>query len=251
FRRPVTMEYLPFGEAAIRKALPQGVDSVAVTELAAIGLAVEAARGGVPTRMLAPGELPSRDKAARAIAPDETASRAEPAAGQPVRDAPAQARDTAIPMPNRTQPLVQFDPWLVRGMGYYTGAIFEVAHPSLGYYLGGGGRYDGMIGRFLGSEVPAAGFSLGFERLVDLVELQHPESMDAAALIHDGSVPPAALIGMQTELIRRGIRVRLVRKPRNMTPLLTQLAASGFSRYAVVDSHGYTLSDLKWVLLSH
>ena len=164
---------------------------------------------------------------------------------------PARPSDTTVPAPGRTQPLVQFDPWLVRGMGYYTGAIFEVAHPSLGYSLGGGGRYDGMIGRFLGSEVPAAGFSLGFERLVDLVELPHSEAMDAAALIHDGSVPPAALIGMQTELIRRGIRVRLVRKPRNMTPLLTQLAASGFSRYAVVDTHGYTFSDLKWVLLSH
>ena len=65
-------------------------------------------------------------------------------------------------------PLV-FDPFLVRGMGYYTGTIFELAHPSVDYSLGGGGRYDGMIGRFLGQEVPAVGFSLGFERLVDLV----------------------------------------------------------------------------------
>ena len=56
-------------------------------------------------------------------------------------------------------------------MGYYTGPIFELAHPSVGYSLGGGGRYDGMIGRFLGSEVPATGFSLGFERLVELVEV--------------------------------------------------------------------------------
>ncbi|WP_309619611.1 ATP phosphoribosyltransferase regulatory subunit [Salinibacterium sp.] len=270
FRRPVTMEYLPFGEAAIRKALPQGVDSVAVTELAAIGLAVEAARGGVGAQMMAPGAPTLSKPTPDGSAPDERSpgvglpserspgvgspresTPGEMSPGQPTPDVPARPSDTAVPAPGRTQPLVQFDPWLVRGMGYYTGAIFEVAHPSLGYSLGGGGRYDGMIGRFLGSEVPAAGFSLGFERLVDLVELQHPESMDAAALIHDGSVPPAALIGMQTELIRRGIRVRLVRKPRNMTPLLTQLAASGFSRYAVVDSHGYTLSDLKWVLLSH
>ena len=55
-------------------------------------------------------------------------------------------------------------------MGYYTGTIFEVAHPDFGYSLGGGGRYDGMIGRFLGQDVPAVGFSLGFERLVDLVD---------------------------------------------------------------------------------
>ena len=59
-----------------------------------------------------------------------------------------------------------FDPFLVRGMGYYTGTIFELAHPSVDYSLGGGGRYDGMIGRFLGQLVPAVGFSLGFERLL-------------------------------------------------------------------------------------
>ena len=56
-------------------------------------------------------------------------------------------------------PLV-FDPFLVRGMGYYTGTIFELAHPSVPYSLGGGGRYDGMIGRFLGQQIPAVGFSL-------------------------------------------------------------------------------------------
>ncbi len=104
FRRPMTMEFLPFGEAAIRKLLPEGVDAAAVAELAAIGETVNEVAGSA---------------------------------------------------------VVQFDPWLVRGMGYYTGAIFEVAHPSLGYSLGGGGRYDGMIGRFLGTDVPAAGFSLG------------------------------------------------------------------------------------------
>src|SRR6185312_5410741 len=62
-----------------------------------------------------------------------------------------------------------FDPFLVRGMGYYTGTILELAHPSVAYSLGGGGRYDGMIGRFLGQDVPAVGFSIGFERIVDLV----------------------------------------------------------------------------------
>ena len=50
---------------------------------------------------------------------------------------------------------IDFDPTLVRGMGYYTGTIFEIAHPDYGYSLGGGGRYDHMIGRFLGQEVPA------------------------------------------------------------------------------------------------
>ena len=56
--------------------------------------------------------------------------------------------------------VVVFDPTLVRGMGYYTSSIFEISHPALGGSLGGGGRYDGMISRFLGREVPAVGMSL-------------------------------------------------------------------------------------------
>src|SRR5690606_21120292 len=80
---------------------------------------------------------------------------------------------------------LSFDPFLVRGMGYYTGTIFELAHPSVGYSLGGGGRYDGMIGRFLGQEVPAVGFSIGFERIVDLVAAQEDSAAEAIVLVHD------------------------------------------------------------------
>jgi histidyl-tRNA synthetase len=134
------------------------------------------------------------------------------------------------------RPVVTFDPWLVRGMGYYTGAIFEVAHRDFGYSLGGGGRYDGMIGRFLGSDVPAAGFSLGFERLVDLVALPEEERGDAVALVHDG-VSPDALVALQARLIAEGRRVRIERRPRNMAPLLAQLAASGFTQYASVTAN--------------
>lgn len=177
FRRPTTMEFLPFGEAAIRKFLPEGVDPVAVTELATIGETVNRVVG----------------------------------------------RD-----------IVTFDPWLVRGMGYYTGAIFEVAHPSESYSLGGGGRYDGMIGRFLGTDVPAAGFSLGFERIVDLITLDGAQAQRAVALIYDAQTAPDALLGAQKPLIEAGTRVRLERKPKNIAPLLGQLAAAGFTEYAFV-----------------
>jgi histidyl-tRNA synthetase len=132
--------------------------------------------------------------------------------------------------------LLQFDPFLVRGMGYYTGTIFEVAHPELGYSLGGGGRYDGMIGRFLGTEVPAAGISLGFERLVDLVQLSDPDSADAVALLYDADVPAARLASLKAQLLARGSRVRLERRTRNPKQLLEQLAASGFSRFAYVST---------------
>lgn len=62
-----------------------------------------------------------------------------------------------------------FDPTLVRGMSYYTGTIFEIAIPEFGGSCGGGGRYDKMVGRFTGKDVPACGFSIGFERIVLLL----------------------------------------------------------------------------------
>jgi histidyl-tRNA synthetase len=65
---------------------------------------------------------------------------------------------------------VRFDVALARGLGYYTGIIFELSTPKFGGSLGGGGRYDGLIGLFLGREVPACGFALGFERLLLLME---------------------------------------------------------------------------------
>ncbi len=62
-----------------------------------------------------------------------------------------------------------FDPTLVRGMSYYTGTIFEIAIPEFGASCGGGGRYDKMIGNFTGTDTPACGFSIGFERIILLL----------------------------------------------------------------------------------
>jgi histidyl-tRNA synthetase len=61
---------------------------------------------------------------------------------------------------------IQIDPSLARGLSYYTGAIMEIAVADLPGSLGGGGRYDNLVGRFLGREVPACGFSLGLERII-------------------------------------------------------------------------------------
>ncbi len=61
---------------------------------------------------------------------------------------------------------LRLDPTLARGLSYYTGAIMEVSHPDLAGSLGGGGRYDGLVGAFAGREVPACGFSLGLERII-------------------------------------------------------------------------------------
>jgi histidyl-tRNA synthetase len=140
--------------------------------------------------------------------------------------------------------VLQFDPFLVRGMGYYTGAIFELAHPSVEHSLGGGGRYDGMVGRFLGTEVPATGMSLGFERLVDLVELPDAEG-GGVALVAEDDVPVAELLALQSQLVAQGRRTRIERRARNMVPLLQHLADSGFAEFAYVAS-GASVQSLEF-----
>lgn len=64
---------------------------------------------------------------------------------------------------------IKFDPSLVRGMGYYTGTIFEIKTDSFASSIGGGGRYDAMVGKFLGKNTAAVGLSLGFERVMTLI----------------------------------------------------------------------------------
>lgn len=191
-RRPQTMEYHPYGERQIRKALPDGAPDEIVAHLVGIGDAVAAGR--------------------------------------------ASTEPTQIPL--------VFDPFLVRGMGYYTGTIFELAHPSVAYSLGGGGRYDGMIGRFLGQQVPAVGFSLGFERLVDLVTAEPDAVAEAVVLIHDADVPVSELVAHKARLIAGGARVRLERRTKNLKALLERSAADGYTAFATV-STGADALELK------
>ncbi len=106
-----------------------------------------------------------------------------------------------------------------------------------------------MIGRFLGSEVPATGFSLGFERLVELVELADDAASDAIVLVHEADVPLATLLGIQKALIADGARVRLVTRPKNLKPALDALAAEGFTRFASVDAAS-TAASLEFRTLS-
>ena len=85
-----------------------------------------------------------------------------------------------------------FDPTLVRGMSYYTGPIFEITMDDFGGSVGGGGRYDEMIGKFTGQNTPACGFSIGFERIVMLL-LEHdfkvPKEMGKRAYLVDKKLP--------------------------------------------------------------
>ena len=131
--------------------------------------------------------------------------------------------------------LVRYDPWLVRGMGYYTGPIFEIVHPDLGYSFGGGGRYDGMIGRFLGEDVPATGMSLGFERLVDLVAPPEDVAAGAIAVVHAPDAPPGLVVAARDRFVVEGRVVHLVRRPRNLAKSLDALAADGVREFVLVD----------------
>lgn len=108
---------------------------------------------------------------------------------------------------------VVLDPSLVRGMGYYTGPIFEVKHAAVGSSVAGGGRYDGVVGKWLGRDVPAAGFSIGFERIIDLVAAV-PEPGRRIGLLHDEAADVAALLTARAALQAEGADVTLVRAPR-------------------------------------
>jgi histidyl-tRNA synthetase len=123
-------------------------------------------------------------------------------------------------------------------MGYYTGAIFEVVHPDLGYSFGGGGRYDGMIGRFLGEEVPAAGISLGFERLVDLVDLPADDSSTPVAVVYEPDADPALVIAARDRFVGEGREVRLVRRPKQLARALDALAADGVREFVLLTPDG-------------
>ncbi|QIZ99292.1 histidine--tRNA ligase [Leifsonia sp. PS1209] len=131
---------------------------------------------------------------------------------------------------------LRFDPTLVRGMGYYTGTIYEIAHPGSGSSVGGGGRYDGMIGRFLGTDVPACGFSIGFERVVDLIETPEDAAADSVVLVYDQTVPLNRLLAIKAELIASGRRVRLDRRAKNLKAVLDRAEASGFRSFAFVNA---------------
>ena len=137
---------------------------------------------------------------------------------------------------------LRFDPTLVRGMGYYTGSIFEIEHPGSGSSIGGGGRYDGMVGKWLGTDAPAVGISLGIERIVDLIPDRHSK-VESAVLVLE---PNAQALGLrfQQQLITSGRQVRLEIRPKNLKALLEQLAENGYQQFAIVDESMSDLSDL-------
>ena len=133
---------------------------------------------------------------------------------------------------------IVFDPTLVRGMGYYTGPIFEITMDGYNFSIAGGGRYDKMIGKFSGQDVPASGFSIGFERIVTILK----DHMKNGSRLPEGSV--AYLIGNKVALERKvevlaqarkmreqGLTVTVMPMAKNIKHQIELLEAEGFTKF--------------------
>lgn len=127
---------------------------------------------------------------------------------------------------------VEFDVTLVRGMGYYTGTIYEVSVDGLDSAVAGGGRYDKMIGRITGNDVPACGFSIGFERIVLLLSekgLENEVSRGTAVLVDKNTDPKTLVDIMQTSNhLRNTSNVTVLKKIKNFGYQLKQLRDQGY-----------------------
>lgn len=132
---------------------------------------------------------------------------------------------------------LKFDPTLVRGMSYYTGTIFEIAMPEFGGSCGGGGRYDKMVGRFTGNDVPACGFSIGFERIILLLlesGFQIPGKGKKVAYLMEKGLPADRLcqvIAQAQEERTDGNQVLVVRMNKNKKFQKEQLTAQGYEEF--------------------
>ena len=130
-----------------------------------------------------------------------------------------------------------FDPTLVRGMSYYTGTIFEVAMPQFGGSCGGGGRYDKMVGKFTGNDVPACGFSIGFERIILLLMesgFRVPSQPEKVAYLLEKGLPGEELcrvIAKAGEARSEGKQVLVVRMNKNKKFQKEQLNKDGYMEF--------------------
>ncbi|MDX6382991.1 MAG: histidyl-tRNA synthetase [Blastocatellia bacterium] len=135
---------------------------------------------------------------------------------------------------------IKLDPTLARGLSYYTGAILEINVADLPGSLGGGGRYDNLVGMFLGKDVPACGFSLGLERIIVVMserEMFPTELVSAPAEVmvtiwNEGSI--ADSLALATELRQQGVRVDLYPEADKMGKQFKYAAARGVRFVAIV-----------------
>ena len=132
---------------------------------------------------------------------------------------------------------ISFDPTLVRGMSYYTGPIFEIAMYEFGGIVGGGGRYDEMIGKFTGNNTSACGFSIGFERIVMLLlerGYEVPTKNGKKAYLIEKNMPAEQLreiLKQATEERSTGTQINVSVMKKNKKVQKEQLAAEGYTEF--------------------
>ena len=130
---------------------------------------------------------------------------------------------------------VVYDMTLVRGQGYYTGTVFEITSPEFRGAIGGGGRYDNLIGKFIGESIPAVGFSIGFERIAAILlekKYQIPTSRKKLAVIYNEENFAEGL--KLADSLRSEFDVALYEAPKKLGKLFAKLEESGFYGARVV-----------------
>jgi histidyl-tRNA synthetase len=140
---------------------------------------------------------------------------------------------------------IRFDPTLVRGMSYYTGQIFEIEYKDYPFSIAGGGRYDQMIGKLLGRDVPACGFSIGFERIVSIIKSEQKrivESTKRVAIILDSDAYIKAALEVGRSLRAQGIVVSLQLRQKKLRKQLDELTSQGFNEFCLVNAQTDTKS---------
>ena len=131
---------------------------------------------------------------------------------------------------------VKYCPNLVRGQGYYTGAVFEIASPLFSGAIGGGGRYDNLIGKFIGQQVPAVGFSIGFERICSILldqKYQIPGAKEKCAFLYDDAIPFENVM-KEAQKLRETYNVSVLKKAKKMGPQFDMLEKQGYTKFAQI-----------------
>ena len=130
---------------------------------------------------------------------------------------------------------IQFDPTLVRGMSYYTGTIFEIQVDGFPGSVGGGGRYDKMIGKFTGMDTPACGFSIGFERIITIL-------MDEGFTVPGSQEKIAFLLekGVSDEVTNQAMKEAMEERVKGVTVLVSQMNKNKKFQKDSLLKEGYT-----------
>jgi histidyl-tRNA synthetase len=133
---------------------------------------------------------------------------------------------------------VLYDKSLVRGMGYYTGMVFEIVSPKFGSSVGGGGRYDNMIGNFLGESVPAVGFSIGFERIcaIMLDEKVSVPQKEKIILIYNQDDDFSKVMLKTKELVNGGAIVSSLVRSKKLGKQMDALIELGYKKACYFDT---------------